>query len=159
MSEAPEFRKVETEGSFDGAIREIYPIHHRFSQDIPKPLEVKIKIITADYQFAEVYLDFSKSYITNTRGGAPKRYIDQALEMLESLGIGRDLSRLPELVGKKLSFYTKKNAKGYLNAYISKHEETKVSPADAKAMLDALMDDSKAAEVFPATANNEPDWV
>jgi hypothetical protein len=134
-----DYKKITNEGSFKGAIKEIKVIKSRFEEE---GYEIKITAITNDELYSEIYLDMSERFPPNQRGEV-KKACQISMQAIRDLGFaGNDFTKLEiQMVGKPINFFTKLNAKGYLNAYISHHIEEQVSLDDANRIFGTLLKD------------------
>jgi hypothetical protein len=149
-----DYKAITEEGSFSGVIKEAKIIEHRFK--IGSGYEVKIEAVTSDMQTASMYFDMRDEYVSaGKRKG--ERQIDVSMDTLEKLGLeNKDLSKVKELRGKPISFYSKRNDKNYLNFYISSHEETEVDPAKAAKELAALLGGGSFAPASGGKSESNP---
>lgn len=146
--------KITCEGNFTGTITNAQVIINRYH---PEAFEVKFTATTAENKYAEIYLDMSENYC---RGGSfsGMKQVEVSMKTLEKLELpGGDISRIKELKGKPLSFFLKKNDKGYLNAYISNREEIEVNPAEAMAKIRGLFPQPSVPS-FPGTPVPAPSF-
>jgi len=141
-SEARPFTKCEREGSFSAGIKDIKMIENRFQGDreeAARTMEVKIDFVTQEYETGAIYLDFSDDYV-QAGPNKGKRSCDASMETLEDLGLQKsEFANIKKLIGSKLSINGHKNAKGYLNFYISSAmPQTEMSAAAGLAKFNLL---------------------
>ena len=128
MEKVP-YKQIDTEGTFNGVIKDAKIIQHRFKPEAG--YEVKLEVVTNDNGTASIYLDMREDYVS---AGAMKgrKQVEASLVTLEKLGLlNNDLSKVKELRAKPIQIFGKKNDKGHLNFYISNFEEKEVDPAIA----------------------------
>jgi hypothetical protein len=129
------------EGTFSATITDAKLIQHRFQENHPGALEIRIDFIDDTEAPGKLYLDLSEDYVTKgIRKG--QRQCDVTAETMRTLGVDIPAGRLADLkniIGKAASVNGTRNAKGYLNFYLNNSPpEIAAKPDAAAAKLAAL---------------------
>ncbi len=128
------------EGTYPAQINDIALTAPRFEETPADGFEIKIDFVTQDGETGEIYLEFSSRSVGKGAHAAKTRF-QRSMEELCSIGWqgGVDFSRIEVMKGRAFSVYSKKNDKGYFNAYISGGMEArKLTPQEVAAKVAQL---------------------
>jgi len=128
------------EGTYPAQINDIALTAPRFEETPADGFEIKIDFVTQDGETGEIYLEFSSRSV-GKGAHAQKTRFQRSMEELCSIGWqgGVDFSRIEVMKGRAFSVYSKKNDKGYFNAYISGGMEArKLTPQEVAAKVAQL---------------------
>lgn len=140
------------EGEFPAKIMDAKLIQHRFQQNHPGALEIRIDFADGEGAGGKLYLDLSDDYVTkgNRKG---QRQCDVTAETMLVFGVDIPAGRLADLkniIGKPASIYGKKNDKGYLNFYLNTNPPEEAVKVDAVAAKVAALFGKVAPQAEPA---------
>lgn len=113
-------------------------IDPRFS-DVPQPaFELMLTVRNEESEEDVIYLEVSNRY--GQGNNAQKTQAQMTMETLSAIGWkhGADFSQIGTLVNKVIGYHAKKNAKGYVNVYISTFSAKRISAADVAARVAAM---------------------
>ena len=138
--------RCEKEGEFAATITAIDAIQSRFK---PGQGEIRIEFATGE-ETGKVYLSMGLDYIQagNNQG---RKEVEVTQEILQNFGATlMDITSIKKLVGKHVSIYGKRNAKGYVNFYLNTNKPEEVmSDQEYNAYIQSLFGSAPAQTQAP----------